>query len=61
MDDGREVIIEFDDLEYMNHACIELIDDWQKQYLGTGGRVQIDWDTLISKYHDKFNRRALPA
>ncbi|MGX8883797.1 SulP family inorganic anion transporter [Methylovorus sp. SPW-M1] len=61
LDYGREVIIEFDDLEYMDHACIELIDDWQKQYLGTGGRVHIDWDTLISKYHDKFNRRALPA
>lgn len=55
---GREVVIEFDDLEYMDHACIELIDNWQKQYTSTGGHTHIDWDTLISKYHEKNNVRS---
>lgn len=60
VDREREVIIEFDDLEYMDHACIELIENWQKQYTSTGGHTHIDWDTLISKYHEKNNVRVSP-
>jgi len=58
---GREVVIEFDDLEYMDHACIEFIDNWQKQYTSTGGRTHVDWDSLISKYHEKNNVRGSPV
>jgi len=58
---GREVTIQFDDLEFMDHACIELIDNWQKQYQATGGRAHINWDTAISKYHEKNGRRAVFA
>lgn len=61
IDYGREVVIEFDDLEYIDHACIELIDNWQKQYLGTGGRVHIDWDTAVGKYRKKHSRHAAMA
>jgi MFS superfamily sulfate permease-like transporter len=61
IDYGRVVVIEFDDLEYMDHACIELIDNWQKQYFDTGGRVQVDWDTVIGKYREKHSRRAVMA
>ena len=61
IDYGREVTIQFDDLEFMDHACIELIDNWQKQYVGTGGRVHINWDTAIGKYHEKNGRRAVFA
>lgn len=53
---GREVIVEFDDLEFMDHACIELIDNWQKQYHAAGGRVHINWDTAISMYHERNGR-----
>lgn len=56
IDFGREVVIEFDDLEYMDHACIELVHNWQKQYISTGGNAHIDWDSLINKYHTKSNR-----
>ncbi|HYD34062.1 MAG TPA: SulP family inorganic anion transporter, partial [Methylophilaceae bacterium] len=55
---GRDVTIEFDDLEFMDHACIELIDNWQKQYQSTGGHAHINWDTAINKYHEKNGRRA---
>ena len=61
IDYGREVTIQFDDLEFMDHACIELIDNWQKQYVGTGGHVHINWDTAIGKYHEKNGRRAVFA
>lgn len=58
---GRDVAIEFDDLEFMDHACIELIDNWQKQYQAVGGHVHVNWDTAISKYHEKNGRRAVFA
>lgn len=61
IDYGREVTVQFDDLEYMDHACIELIDNWQKQYTETGGRAHINWDTVISKYHGKNGRSPEPA
>ena len=53
---GRAVSIQFDDLEYIDHACIELLDNWQKQYVMTGGSVQIHWDSLMSKYHQQNGR-----
>lgn len=58
---GREVTVQFDDLEFVDHACIELIDNWQKQYEATGGRVHVNWDTAISKYHEKNGRRPVFA
>ncbi|SNR77006.1 Sulfate permease, MFS superfamily [Methylobacillus rhizosphaerae] len=50
---GRDVHVQFDDLEYIDHACIELLSGWQKQYQLTGGKVTIEWDSLIGKYHSK--------
>ena len=53
LESGRDISVQFDDLEYIDHACIELINGWQKQYQLTGGKVTIEWDSLISKYHTK--------
>ncbi len=53
LESGRDVHVQFDDLEYIDHACIELLSGWQKQYQMTGGNVTIEWDSLISKYHAK--------
>ncbi|NOS98250.1 MAG: SulP family inorganic anion transporter [Methylotenera sp.] len=47
------VKIEFDDLHYIDHACIELLNGWQRQYVKTGGEVEIHWDNLHSKYHKR--------
>ncbi|MPS49728.1 SulP family inorganic anion transporter [Methylobacillus sp.] len=51
LEPGREIHVLFDDLEYIDHACIQLLDGWQKQYQMTGGKVIIEWDSLIGKYH----------
>ncbi|MCB5186926.1 SulP family inorganic anion transporter [Methylobacillus caricis] len=50
---GRDIHVQFDDLEYIDHACIELLNGWQKQYEMTGGQVTIEWDSLINKYHSR--------
>jgi MFS superfamily sulfate permease-like transporter len=57
IDWGRDVNIQFDDLEYIDHACVELIDNWQKQYILTGGTAHIHWESLMSKYHQQKGPR----
>lgn len=56
MERGRTVNVQFDDLEYIDHACIELLDNWQKQYAMTGGVPHIHWESLMSKYHQQNGR-----
>jgi len=50
--EGYELQMEFDDLEYIDHACFQLIDNWAKQYEMMGGSVIVDWDAL----HARFQR-----
>jgi MFS superfamily sulfate permease-like transporter len=49
----KDVKIEFEDLAYIDHACIDLISGWQKQYSAAGGTVEVHWDNLHSKYHKR--------
>ena len=49
----KDVKIEFEDLAYIDHACIELLSGWQKQYIAAGGAVEVHWDNLHGKYHKR--------
>ena len=49
----KHIKIEFDDLAYIDHACIDLLSGWQKQYTAAGGKVEVHWDNLHSKYHKR--------
>lgn len=42
-------------LSYIDHACLTLLMDWEKQHEATGGALVLDWETL----HARF-RRARP-
>jgi MFS superfamily sulfate permease-like transporter len=33
-------------LRHIDHACLNLIESWQKLHKATGGRVQLEWDRL---------------
>ena len=48
---GANVTVHIGDLEYIDHACLDLLSNWDKQYAATGGSVTIEWDELSSKYH----------
>ncbi|MEW4527034.1 SulP family inorganic anion transporter [Maioricimonas sp. JC845] len=43
---GTNVVIDADHLSFMDHACLELLKNWQKQHQTTGGTVEIQWETL---------------
>ncbi|MBL8148643.1 MAG: SulP family inorganic anion transporter [Blastocatellia bacterium] len=45
-----EVHIFFEDLSYVDHACLEMLSDWKKQYEMGGGTVVIEIESLHAKY-----------
>ena len=47
---NRELHIRFDDLDYLDHATLELLATWEKQHRTKGGSVIVDWDALEQRY-----------
>jgi hypothetical protein len=47
---GRELHVRFEDLDYIDHACLDLLINWGKQHSATGGTLIIDWDNLTAKF-----------
>jgi MFS superfamily sulfate permease-like transporter len=50
---GAEVHIHFEDLDYIDHACLDLLTNWEKQHVLTGGTLEIEWEELSSKFHQR--------
>ena len=50
---GAEVHIHFEHLDYIDHACLDLISNWEKQHEGTGGSLVIEWEELSNKFHQR--------
>ena len=46
---AREVHVHLEQLDYVDHACFELLSDWRNQYESRGGQVLIEWDTLAQR------------
>ncbi|MFT5454062.1 MAG: MFS superfamily sulfate permease-like transporter [Myxococcota bacterium] len=45
----REVHVHLEHVDYVDHACFELLSDWRKQYETQGGTVILEWDTLAAR------------
>lgn len=48
---GKEVRVDCRDLTYIDHACLDLILNWEQQFQRTGGVAHIEWEALNAKYH----------
>jgi MFS superfamily sulfate permease-like transporter len=42
----NELHVFLDKLDYIDHACVDLLSRWAKQHQAQGGRLVIDWDSL---------------
>lgn len=42
----KEILILFKNLTYIDHACLDLLGNFQKQYVSKGGSVSISWSEL---------------
>ncbi|MGE3151430.1 MAG: SulP family inorganic anion transporter [Nitrospiraceae bacterium] len=41
-----DVVIRTDSLAHIDHACLNLLENWRNLHQATGGHVWIDWDQL---------------
>ncbi|TNE85604.1 MAG: SulP family inorganic anion transporter [Deltaproteobacteria bacterium] len=46
---NREVHIHLEEVDYLDHACFELLSDWKKQYEGAESSVVVEWETLARR------------
>lgn len=50
---GVEVHVHFENLDYIDHACLDLLSNWEKQHEATKGRLVIEWEELSLKFHQR--------
>ncbi len=54
---GREVHVHFGELDYIDHACLDLLANWEQQHRSTGGALVMEWEELSRKYHQRHQRQ----
>ena len=47
---GITLHIDIRGLSYIDHACLALLTNWEKQHAATGGRLVLDWETLRARF-----------
>ncbi len=47
---GTELHMHFDELDFIDHACLDLIAAFQSRHNESGGRVVMEWRSLIGRY-----------
>lgn len=47
----REVHLHLNHLDYVDHACLELLSTWSERYERRGGDVIVEWEELSGLYH----------
>ncbi len=50
--------VHLDQLDYIDHACLDLLANWEKQHEITGGTLYVDWAGLEGRLRD---RRTTPT
>lgn len=47
--DGYELRVHLDRLTYIDHACLELLSNWQSQHAPAGKTLDVDWQELAAR------------
>jgi MFS superfamily sulfate permease-like transporter len=48
----RELHVHFETLGYIDHACLNLLMNWEKQHKASGSSLVIDWESLTARFRD---------
>jgi MFS superfamily sulfate permease-like transporter len=51
---SAELHVDFEHLDYIDHACLDLLMNWAKQHEASGGRLVIDWDSLHANFRGEL-------
>lgn len=52
---GAHLHVDFEHLDYIDHACLELLMSWARQHESAGGRLVIDWGRLHARFREARN------
>lgn len=52
-----ELYINTKQVDYMDSACIELIEHWEKRHKSTGGSLHIDINEVKQRFHQKYRQK----
>lgn len=58
VDAGADLHVDVSEMDYIDRACMELLQNWSRQHAATGGKLTIDWDSLNSKFQTSRPRNA---
>lgn len=47
---GAELHVGFEHLDYIDHACLDLLMNWANQHEASGGKLVIDWGSLQARF-----------
>ncbi len=50
---GTVLHVDFKGLSYIDHTCLTLLMNWEKQHEASGGKLFLDWDTLRARFHTR--------
>ncbi len=50
LEPGSQVHVHIENLDFIDHACIDLLTNWDRQYKASGGSLTIEWEALAKKY-----------
>lgn len=59
--DNAELHVNIHDLNYVDHACLDLLESWAEQHKSTGGQLVIEWDALASRYKKRATDNEQPV
>lgn len=48
---GTTLHVDLTGLSYIDHACLTMLTNWEKQHGATGGKLVLDWETLRARFH----------
>ena len=51
-----ELHVHLEELEYIDHACLDLLVNWEKQHTAGGGLLSIDWGLLGDRFREGKRR-----
>ncbi|HEV7280029.1 MAG TPA: SulP family inorganic anion transporter [Pirellulaceae bacterium] len=50
---GSTLLVDLDELDHIDHACLDLLKNWSSSHEKTGGKMVINWESV----HDAFNNK----
>ncbi|MCX7898624.1 MAG: STAS domain-containing protein, partial [Methylocystis sp.] len=57
---NAHVHVHLNELSYIDHACLDLFMNWERQFGASGGELVLDWDALHGLFREGVRRPARP-